>query len=424
MRSFLDKFFSRSNNLDYISERIKNLTKKTPCHKIFESIYSHSPESEIRYVGGCIRKIINGEEVDDIDFATNLKPEDVCEALKKSNIKYYASGIEHGTITAIEDEYKFEITTLREDILTDGRHAKVKFSKDWKEDANRRDFTINSIYSDKDGNLFDPFNGKKDLEDGIINFIGDAKKRIKEDYLRILRYLRFFLNYSKRNHNAETMKLLRINIGGISKLSKERLLDELKKIIKIDTLEKLSKDKHSLDLILLIFPELKNIKVFSKLNSNDLYLLKENDFIFLISLMIIDDTDNVDYFLYKYNISKKEQKRIKIINDFFKEKKNSKTFNENNLNEFFYYYGKQACLDILRYKIIKSKKVDKSLNELFETYENRTIPVMPINANLLMKKYEISEGRQLGEKLKMIEREWVKNNFKISDQQVDNIINN
>ena len=145
---------------------------------------------------------------------------------------------------------------------------------------------------------------------------------------------------------------------------------------------------------------------------------------FLISLMIIDDTDNVDYFLYKYNISKKEQKRIKIINDFFKEKKNSKTFNENNLNEFFYYYGKQACLDILRYKIIKSKKVDKSLNELFETYENRTIPVMPINANLLMKKYEISEGRQLGEKLKMIEREWVKNNFKISDQQVDNIINN
>ncbi len=424
MRSFLDKFFFRSNNLDYISERIKDLTEKTPCHKIFESIYSYSPESEIRYVGGCIRKIINGEKVDDIDFATNLEPEQVCEALKKNNIKYYASGIVHGTITAIEDKYKFEITTLREDILTDGRHAKVKFSKDWKEDATRRDFTINSIYSDKDGNLFDPFNGKKDLENGIINFIGDANKRIKEDYLRILRYLRFFSNYSKRNHNSETMKLLRINIGGISKLSKERLLDELKKITKIHTLEKLSKDKQSLDLILLIFPELKNIKVFSKLNSNDRHLLKGNDFIFLISLMIIDDTDNADYFLYKFNISKKEQKRIKIINDFFKEKINSKTFTENNLNKFFYYHGKQACLDILRHKIIQSKKVGKSLNKLYEAYENRTIPVMPINAGLLMKKYEISEGRKLGEKLKMIEREWVKNNFKISDQQVNNIINN
>ena len=124
--------------------------------------------------------------------------------LKKIILNYYESGIEHGTITAIIDEYKFEITTLRKDIFTDGRHAKVKFSKDWKEDASRRDFTINSIYSDKDGNLFDPFNGKKDLENGFVNFIGDADKRIKEDYLRILRYLRFFLNYSKQPHNLET----------------------------------------------------------------------------------------------------------------------------------------------------------------------------------------------------------------------------
>ena len=96
------------------------------------------------------------------------------------------------------DDNKFEITSLREDILTDGRHAKVKFSKDWKKDASRRDFTINSIYSDREGNLFDPFNGKKDLEKGFVNFIGDPDKRIKEDYLRILRYLRFFLNYSKQ----------------------------------------------------------------------------------------------------------------------------------------------------------------------------------------------------------------------------------
>ena len=99
--------------------------------------------------------------------------------------------------------YKFEITSLREDISTDGRHAKVKFSKDWKKDASRRDFTINSIYSDGEGNLFDPFNGKKDLENGLIKFIGDPDKRIKEDYLRILRYLRFFLNYSKQKHNLE-----------------------------------------------------------------------------------------------------------------------------------------------------------------------------------------------------------------------------
>ena len=423
MRSFLDKFIFRSNNLDYISQSIKDLTNNTPASKIFEAINLNSSESEIRYVGGCIRKIINNEKVDDIDLATNLEPKEVCEVLKKNNIDYYETGIEHGTITAIIDDYKFEITSLRNDIYTDGRHAKVEFSKDWKLDALRRDFTINSIYSDKDGNLFDPFNGKKDLEDGIINFIGDPDKRIAEDYLRILRYLRFFLNYSKRPHDLEIIRKLKINIGGISKLSKERLLDELKKIININTLENLVKDKSSLDLFLIIFPELKNIKIFSKLNMNNKIYLEKKDFIFLLSLMIVDDFDNVDYFLFKFNISKKDQKRIKIIDRFYKEKISSKTFTENNMNKVFYYDGKEAVIDILSYRMIRSKKFDNSLKELINNYENIKNPEMPISADFLMKKYDIPEGKQLGEKLKAIEEEWVKNNFKISDQQLNNIVN-
>ena len=111
MKKFLDIIFLRSNNLSYISENIKDLTKKTSANKIFEAINSFTSESEIRYVGGCIRKIINKEKVDDIDLATNLVPEQVCEALKKENINYYKTGIEHGTITAEIDKYKFEITT-------------------------------------------------------------------------------------------------------------------------------------------------------------------------------------------------------------------------------------------------------------------------------------------------------------------------
>ena len=320
--------------------------------------------------------------------------------------------------------YKFEITSLREDISTDGRYAKVKFSKNWKDDASRRDFTINSIYSDKDGNLFDPFNGKKDLENGIINFIGDADERIKEDYLRILRYIRFFQNYSKQRHNLEIIKILKKNITGILKLSKERLLDELKKIIKMETIERLTRDKLNLELILMIFPELKNIKIFSKLNQENKDLLKEKDFIFLLSLMIIDDTDNVDYFLYKFNISKKDKKRIKNIDDFYKKKIDSKTFTKNNMNKIFYYYGKETTLDIINHRKIKSKKVDHSLKELIKYYENRRAPLMPISADILMKKYEIPEGKLLGEKLKKIEEEWVKNDFKLSDQQVENIIYN
>ena len=423
MKSFFDKIFLRSNNLDYISKTIQDLTIKTPSNKIFKAINSYSLESELRYVGGCIRKIIKKEKIDDIDLATNLEPTQVCEALKKNNINYFESGIEHGTITAIEDNYRFEITTLRKDVITDGRHAKVEFSKDWKEDASRRDFTINSIYSDKDGNLFDPFNGKKDLENGIINFIGNPEERIKEDYLRILRYLRFFLNYSKQGHNLKIIKLLRINIKGVINLSKERLINELKKITKIDTLESLLKDDSSLKLILMIFPELKNIKVFLKLNQNNKDIIKEKDFIFLLSLMIIDATDNVDYFLYRFNFSNKDQKRIKIIDNFYKEKITSKTFTIKNMNRVFYYNGKEAILDILGHRLVKSNKSEDSLKKLINHYENLKTPIMPISADLLMNKYEISEGKQLGEKLKTIEEEWVKNNFQISEKQVENIIN-
>jgi len=424
MRTFLDKIFFRSNNLNYLSNKIKNLTNNTPVRKIFEAINEYSEESEIRYVGGCVRKIINNEKVDDIDLATNLLPEQVCEVLKKKEINYYESGIDHGTITALIDNYKFEITTLRKDVSTDGRHAKVEFTNNWKDDASRRDFTINAIYSDAEGNLFDPYNGKKDLEEGCINFIGDVNKRIQEDYLRILRYIRFFLNYSKQPHNSEILRKLKINIGGVSKLSKERLLDELKKIFKLGTLEKLINEKLSLELILIIFPELKNYNLFNKLNSEKKNVLREVDFIFLLSLMIIDNSDNVDYFLYKYNLSKKDQKRIKIIHGFYKDKFNLKKFTQYNFNEYFYYEGNQAVLDVLRFKVIKSKKIDKSLIELIEYYKNKPIPKMPIGAELLMQKYKIPEGKQLGVKLKKIEVEWVKNNFTISDKQVENIIEN
>ena len=195
-------------------------------------------------------------------------------------------------------------------------------------------------------------------------------------------------------------------------------------MINLEVLEKISKDHLSLELFLLIFPELRNIKVFSKLNLNHKEILKKKDFVFLLSLMIIDKTDNSDYFLYKYNISKKDQKRIKIIDNFYKEKINSNTFLEKSMNKLFYYNGKQAVLDILNFKIINSKRTNKKLEELYKFYENKAVPIMPIKADFLMTKYKISEGKKLGIKLKALEEEWIKNNFKISDQQVDLILNN
>tara|TARA_A100001011_G_scaffold317630_1_gene337030 strand:- start:375 stop:1649 length:1275 start_codon:yes stop_codon:yes gene_type:complete len=422
MKNFFNKIFSGSKNLSSFKNNIKELTLITPVKTIFKAINSYSYESEIRYVGGCLRKILNNEKVDDIDLATNLNPSEVSEILKKNNINFYESGIEHGTITAIIDDHKFEITTLREDIFTDGRHAKVEFSKDWKKDASRRDFTINSLYADLDGNLFDPYSGKKDIEIGQVSFIGDADKRIREDYLRILRYIRFFLNYSKQPHKEEVIKTIKINISGISIVSKDRLLDELKKLLKSNQLEKLSKDKFSIDLLSLIFPELKNIKSVINAIKDKKKLFVEFDFIFILLLMVIDETDNLEYFLYKYNISKKDKKRAYAINNFYNGKNVSKTLNELSLNKVLYYYGKQAVIDILNFKIIKTKKVDKKLLSFLEFYRNKTPPRLPIGADLLMTRYKIPEGRQLGSMLKLIEDEWVRNNFEISDKQIDNIV--
>ena len=191
MKNFLDKFFFRSHNLDHISKHIKDLTKNTTANKIFDAINLYSSESEIRYVGGCIRKIINKEKVDDIDFATNLEPKQVCEALKKNDISYFESGIDHGTITAVIDKEPYEITTLRADVETDGRRAKVQFVKNWQADAQRRDLTYNAMSLDFDGKIHDYFNGMDDLQNKVSKFVGDPDERIKEDYLRTLRYFRF-----------------------------------------------------------------------------------------------------------------------------------------------------------------------------------------------------------------------------------------
>ncbi|MDB0053855.1 CCA tRNA nucleotidyltransferase [Candidatus Pelagibacter sp.] len=424
MNNLLDRIFCRSRNLDYINQNLINLTNQTPANKIFEALNTYSNNSEVRYVGGCIRKVIKKEIVDDIDLATNLTPDEVCDALRQKEINFYETGVEHGTITAIIDKYKYEITSLRKDVSTDGRHAKVEFSLDWREDAARRDFSINSIYSDKDGNLFDPFNGKKDLESGSINFIGEAENRIKEDYLRILRYIRFFLNYSNQSHDPRIIKIIKKNIRGIAKLSSERLLDEFKKLTTSNGFIKIFKDKTSLELVEIIFPQLKNLENFKKLNSYAVDNLSKVDFIFLLSLMIIDGTDNADYFLYKFNISKKDKKRLKAIDFFYKENVSLKNFTEKNFNKIFYFNGRQTVLDIISFKLFISSKLEKKLLNLIKIYKDKVIPIMPIGANTLMTKYNIPEGKTLGYKIKTIEEIWINNGFNISEKQIQKIVKN
>ena len=424
MIDLINKFFSFSKHLDGKPSSFKELKKKKEIKKLFLAIENYSEDSEIRYVGGCVRKILNNEIVDDIDFAVNLKPEECSAALKENNIKFFEIGISHGTIIAVIDSYKFEITSLRKDLITDGRHAKVAFTSDWQEDASRRDFTINAIFSDIHGNLYDPFDGKKDLEIGKIKFIGDADKRIKEDYLRILRYIRFFLNYSKTEHNDKIRKIIKQNLNGISNISSERLLDEFKKLIISSSFLKLFKDPFCLELINLIFPQFKNLDIFKNLNKFAEINIKKVDFIFLISLMLIDNTDNVEYFLFKFNISSIDKKRILFLNKFYNKEINKNYFSKNNLWKIFYYNGKQALFDLIYFEIFKSKKINKKLIALLEYFKDKEVPVFPVKAVNLMEKYNIPEGKQLGLKLKKIEEQWIKNDFTVLDNEIEQIFKN
>jgi len=424
MINILSKIFKNKDSKKYHLIDFENLNKKTNIEKIFNLISNFSETSEIRYVGGSIRKIINKENVEDIDLATNITPQIVCEILRKNKISFYESGIEHGTVTAQIDKYKFEITSLRKDVSTDGRHAKVEFSNDWYEDASRRDFTFNAIYADLNGNLYDPFNGKKDLELGIVKFIGNPEKRIKEDYLRILRYVRFFLNYSKVDHNENLKKIIKQNISGISKISSDRLLDELKKIILSNGFIKILKDKFCYEIILLIFPQLVKLDIFKNINDHSKKIVEQKDFIFLISLMIIDGSDNSEYFIYKYNISNEDKKRIKFLSNVFSINLDKDTFKEKNLWKIFYLNGKSYLNDLINFKIFQSKKLDNKLIKLKEFFKNKEAPKFEVKAKTLIEKYNYKEGKELGIKLKEIEEFWIKNSFKISEEELDSIVNN
>ena len=420
MKNILTKIFSRKNELSSKEISFLEITKTTKVSELFNVISNYNDQGEIRYVGGCVRKILNNEKFDDIDLATNLKPEEVKECLKNNNIDFFETGIEHGTITARIEERNFEITSLRKDVSTDGRRAVVEFTNQWMEDSLRRDFTINSIYADKEGNLFDPNDGVKDLESGKIQFIGDPEKRVKEDYLRILRYVRFFLNYSRQEHNLNVIKIIKQNINGIVKLSKERLIDELKKLVISNRFVEISEDKVCEEIITLIFPQLKNIDILKKLKKNYKNEILKKDFIFFLSLLIIDKTDNSEFFLYKYNMSNEAKKRINFLKDIYDKSNDKDTFSKNNLQKIFYFQGKSYLLDVIDFQLFRSNKKNNKLLELKKYFEKLEKPNFPIKAKIVMEKYNLKEGKELGQKLKYLENLWVENSFNISEKEVEN----
>lgn len=192
-----------------------------------------------RLVGGIVRDKLLGKESNDIDLATTLLPKEIINIAKKYNLISIPTGIEHGTVTILNGIQHIEITTLRIDVKTDGRHAKVQFTNSWYLDASRRDLTFNAMYLDENDKLYDYFNGRNDLVKGIVRFIGNSEKRIKEDALRILRFFRFYVYYGKVM-DIDGLKACYKYKSLLLNLSKERITQEILKIIQGDDLNKIS----------------------------------------------------------------------------------------------------------------------------------------------------------------------------------------
>ena len=396
----------------YNNKELKFVFKK------LQEDYIDQPNTAM-FVGGCVRKYLSNHEIDDIDIATSLTTDQIKKKFKNTKFNVIDSGIKHGTVTLVLNKLKLELTTLRKDISTDGRHAEIEYTDSWHEDSNRRDFTINAIYLDINGKIFDPQSGVADLKNCNVKFIGDPQKRIEEDYLRIIRFIRFSLEYENEIDDIN-VKAIKLNLSGIKKISKERILSELFKIMQIKNFIKLNDEKYLKEIFLLIFPEFKHI--------NRLDELKKIPFKFnfdqkiLLAIMLIDRTNNHEYFSHKYNISNELKENLNLLAINFINFNENKNFFQNDLKKNIFYYGKQHMKILNIFHFLENKKIKlKDYLYNLKIIEKISIPKFPFDGKFLKNK-GLKEGIIMGKTLNLLEADWVNNDFKISDQRISQII--
>lgn len=259
---------------------------------------------DIRFVGGCVRDLLHGTIPKDIDLCTNATADEQIQIYKLYNIKYIETGLQHGTVTVILNNNSYEITSLRIDVETDGRHATVEYTRDWIKDLSRRDFTINAMSLDFDGNLIDPFGGLSDLQNGIVRFVGNAEERIKEDHLRMLRWFRFRARFENFNNPKSdiiisTMKVCCDNYELLFDISVERIWAEYQKILSGPNTDKILIDMNTCGVT-----SGSSITFFS-FDRDDLIELKSktNNPVTIFSFL---KSGNAPYYLTKWNASNKD----------------------------------------------------------------------------------------------------------------------
>lgn len=375
---------------------------------------------ELRLVGGCVRNFLMQKPITDYDLACKYKPEKTMEILQKAKIRVIPTGIKHGTVTARINDISFEITTLRRDIAPDGRHSKIEFTDDYLEDAKRRDFTINALYLDFNGKIYDYFDGIKDIKTGIIRFIGNAEDRIKEDHLRILRFFRFFCSYGF-TLDKDGLQACVKHKEKIKNLSSERIKTEIFKILEspypVQTL-KIMQDNNILQQITNnIEFNFQNLELFCSIKQK--LDLKENSILNLAILLKERSThkQDLDYIKENWKLTNKEYKKLLfLLNNNFKK------CTEEEIKRILFKFprDKKAIINLFTLDCILKKDtkieidfIKKSLSFI----KNYEIPTLPITGLDLIK-MGFKEGKPLGEALKKAEQIFIDSNYKLNKNQM------
>ena len=409
------------NFINKIKRNLFPFYKDKELKFVFNKIQEGSSADTVtaRFVGGCVRKYLSNDKIDDIDIATTLSAKEIKEKFKNTKFNVVETGIKHGTVTLVTDKFNLEITTLRKDVETDGRHAEVEYIDDWQLDSERRDFTINAIYLDINGKIFDPQMGTVDLKNNNVKFIGDPQKRIEEDYLRIIRFLRFKIMYDSKVE-LSTINAIKQNLDGIKKISKERILIELYKILDLKNFINLNESTHLKEIFSLIFPEFENLKRLERLVKICDYTQVNKEL--LLAVLLIDEKNNHEYFAHKYNVSNNIKENLHISAKNLTQIKGNKDFFKKDLEKNIYLNDKNHLinLNILNFVInekLKFKDFSETLKKILQSKKHK----LPVDGKYLMDN-GMKQGSQMGKVLKKIEEEWIKNNFKISEDQMKEII--
>lgn len=376
---------------------------------------------EARIAGGAVRNALLGEAVADVDIATTTPPEETVRRAEAAGFKTAPTGIEHGTVTVIAAGKGYEVTTLRADVETDGRRAKVVFGRGWQADAERRDFTINALYAEADGTVVDFVGGLADLESRTLRFIGDAETRIREDYLRILRFFRFFAWYGSGRPDAEGLKACARLKGGLERLSAERVWAELKKLLAAPDPSRALLWMRQAGVLTKALPESEKwgIDAIHGLVAAERDLGWAADALLRLEAIVPPDAERMTALAERLKLSNAEAERLTA---WAVSPKLEPTTTESELARKIYRSGRQPIVDRLLLSLASARSRAANDNDalveaggysrLLKFAEKWAVPKFPLKGADLQA-IGMPTGPEMGKLLKRLEEEWVEADFRL-----------